>query len=313
MRRRHFLGAAGGLAIAGCASIAPKPSSLAESSSAPSPSPTASVSTPPNTSVTATAAATPSASAESSASATGLLAGTNHNVAAKAYAYPAQSVQSWLRQGAKAPDYPTEKIAFLTIDDGPSANRTSDVLDLLKQLGVPATYFYIVGPLGVQHVDRAIPLRALAEGHALAIHTWSHSYKVLYPGRVGNVANITADYDKAYQAMRDLLGPEYVTHASRYPGGHMSWKNLAPADAALEQRGLYWIDWNTEIGDGELKAPPNGPAAVTFFANTLKAAANPNVVVVLMHDAEGAHLINGALPGVVKILKDAGYKFGVIA
>lgn len=58
----------------------------------------------------------------------------------------------------------------LTYDDGPSA-YTPTLLDWLKTNNLKATFF-IVGSRVTQQA--AVLKRAFAEGHQIALHTWSH-------------------------------------------------------------------------------------------------------------------------------------------
>ena len=62
-------------------------------------------------------------------------------------------------------------IAALTFDDGPMYPYTADLLDMLKEFGVPATFFL----LGIQverHPD--IVLRMYQEGHQIGNHSMGH-------------------------------------------------------------------------------------------------------------------------------------------
>src|SRR5205823_4198138 len=61
----------------------------------------------------------------------------------------------------------------LTFDDGPDARSTPVLLDLLKELKLPATFF-VIG----KHVaaNPEITARIVREGHLLANHTFNHSY-----------------------------------------------------------------------------------------------------------------------------------------
>ena len=71
----------------------------------------------------------------------------------------------------------------LTFDDGPHPERTPAVLDLLAQHGQRATFF-VIG----ENVRRypALVRRIVAEGHALGLHSNSHSwmFNCWPPGRV---------------------------------------------------------------------------------------------------------------------------------
>ena len=59
----------------------------------------------------------------------------------------------------------------LTFDDGPSAEWTPQILDILKRKGVKATFF-IVGENG--ETNPGLVQRILAEGHEIGNHTFTH-------------------------------------------------------------------------------------------------------------------------------------------
>ena len=66
---------------------------------------------------------------------------------------------------------PSSKVVYLTFDDGPLPECTPQVLDILAQYGVKATFF-MVG----ENVERYPQLlkRVRAEGHAVGNHTYHH-------------------------------------------------------------------------------------------------------------------------------------------
>jgi len=66
---------------------------------------------------------------------------------------------------------PHEHVVSLTFDDGPNPIYTSQILDILKQKGVKASFF-VVG----QNVDKypEIARRIVAEGHDIGNHTYTH-------------------------------------------------------------------------------------------------------------------------------------------
>jgi peptidoglycan/xylan/chitin deacetylase (PgdA/CDA1 family) len=71
--------------------------------------------------------------------------------------------------------------AAITLDDGPSKttkqgrNYTTEVLDVLKEKQVLATFF-VVGHALDRKGGPALVQRAALEGHSIANHSWSHSY-----------------------------------------------------------------------------------------------------------------------------------------
>ena len=66
-----------------------------------------------------------------------------------------------------------KKIIYLTFDDGPSA-YTPKILDILSKYGIKATFF--VTNSGKDDYIK----REYKEGHTVALHTASHSYKKVY-------------------------------------------------------------------------------------------------------------------------------------
>ena len=63
------------------------------------------------------------------------------------------------------------KLIALTFDDGPSSKYTAQLLDGLKERGVPVTFF----ALGRNaKSNRSLIKRAYEEGHEIACHTWDH-------------------------------------------------------------------------------------------------------------------------------------------
>ena len=59
----------------------------------------------------------------------------------------------------------------MTFDDGPSEKLTPELLDILAQHHIHATFF-VIGQNVVEHPE--ILQRALREGHEIGNHSWSH-------------------------------------------------------------------------------------------------------------------------------------------
>ena len=75
-----------------------------------------------------------------------------------------------------------EKIVALTFDDGPHPRTTAEILDVLKEYGVRATFFN-VGENAVKRPE--LTAREAAEGHEIGNHTFSHiNIKPLSPEKV---------------------------------------------------------------------------------------------------------------------------------
>lgn len=234
-------------------------------------------------------------------------AGTNHSLFASDYAHDTQKVKEWIK--GKVP-YEGEKIAFLTFDDGPVGN-TYKVLDILKRRGVPGTFF-IPGKTLEDHNDKEVLHRYIEEGHGIAIHSYSHDYAYLYPGKVADPGRITEEYDRTLKLMRETLGDDFDTKVFRFPGGAGSWKNIPEAEEALGNLGVSDIDWNAISGDSEPSSRrPDGPTAMAdYVMETLSDQAVQDVAVVLMHDFKGITI--EYLDQVIDQFIEAGYTFGIL-
>lgn len=70
-----------------------------------------------------------------------------------------------------------KKIIYLTFDDGPSSIVTNNILNILKDQKVKATFFVIGNRIkGSETIIRKI----YEEGHSIGLHTYSHKYKQIY-------------------------------------------------------------------------------------------------------------------------------------
>ena len=61
----------------------------------------------------------------------------------------------------------------LTFDDGPHFRYTEEILEILADYGIPATFF-LVGQLAEEYPE--LVRLELQQGHELASHTWSHPH-----------------------------------------------------------------------------------------------------------------------------------------
>lgn len=138
---------------------------------------------------------------------------------------------------------PNAKFAYLTFDDGPSANVTPVILDILKKYDIKATFF-VVGTMVEKYPEML--KRIHDEGHIIGNHSYSHDYKYLYR----NSKNFMNDINKADRLLKDVLGEDFETNLLRFPGGSFG-KHKAPMIKAAEKAGYTIYDWNSLNGDAE--------------------------------------------------------------
>ncbi len=193
------------------------------------------------------------------------------------------------------------KRAFLTFDDGPSSN-TSQILDILKEKGIKATFF-VLG----SNVEKKPELvkRMYDEGHFIANHGYTHIYENIYqsPEAVIN------EYNQCNQAVRNAIGEqEYNSHLFRFPGGLNGGKYAEiknQANALLLENSIVHVDWNALNGDSETTNPTT-EYEMKRIADT---TANKQSVVILMHDAEAKKVTAETLPNIIEYLLGQGYTF----
>lgn len=86
--------------------------------------------------------------------------------------YASYSIQAGFYLKASCRGKKNEKVVALTFDDGPHPLHTSEVLDVLKGYGVPATFFCI-GREAEKYPE--LVQRISSEGHAVGNHSYVHS------------------------------------------------------------------------------------------------------------------------------------------
>ncbi|MFS0725454.1 polysaccharide deacetylase family protein [Paenibacillus sp. 1P07SE] len=205
-----------------------------------------------------------------------------------------------LQRGERVPVFPDSAFArpdqptvYLSFDDGPS-EWTPQVLDILQQEQVPATFFV----LGAQAEKRGeVVQRIVREGHALGNHTYNHKYEELY----GSFQGFWEQVERTGSILASLTGSE--PKLLRAPGG-----THGHFDAFyyyyLERAGYLVHDWNVDSGDSRKR---NVPAA--DIIRSVKESALQHEVHVLMHDSSGHGETVKALPEIIGYYKAKGYRF----
>ena len=220
------------------------------------------------------------------------------------YTYDAKKVQEKLSKY----DYSNngKKIVFLTFDDGTSKTNTPEVLRILDENNIKATFFLTGSNIeNGGETAKDLVRQEFNSGHAIANHSYSHDFKLLYPGRNLDMEAFKADYEKNDKLLKSILGENFTTHVMRCPGGYMSWKNMDPLKDYLNENKIASIDWNALNADAE--GPKKNAQQLVDFA--IKTAQGKEMVVLLMHDTYGKEETVKALPSIIKYFKDNGYEF----
>lgn len=215
---------------------------------------------------------------------------------------PENSVNSGLSKDS------SQKIAYITIDDGPSANNTPKNLDTLKKYGVKATFFVLP-----QKASDDIYKRILDEGHVMGNHSYSHNYEKLYSPDAQSFKN---DVLKARDYIYNKLG--YTTTIFRFPGGTFGRKKsmLKERTDILDELGYKYFDWNVSTADTDTNLKKYGDeefVANLLANNIVKNTKNRKKLIILMHDSPDKVYTVKALPQIIEGLKKQGYSFDVLS
>lgn len=228
--------------------------------------------------------------------------------AADSYAVSADEVEKML-QGKSTN---TDKEIFLTFDDGPSEN-TREILKILKEEDVHATFFDIGSALKDNKENQELLKQEIDQGNAVAGHSFSHDYKILYPGNSVDVNKFMSELNETNEIMQSVLGKNFNARVIRMPGGYMSRRyyrdpNLKALDEAFAKDNIVSIDWDAETGD----ATGRHYTVEQYVQNSAKNINSLNHVILLMHDAAAKKETVQALPAIIKFYKERGYAFKVI-
>jgi peptidoglycan/xylan/chitin deacetylase (PgdA/CDA1 family) len=176
-------------------------------------------------------------------------------------------------------------VVALTFDDGPS-EYTPDFLQVLREKGVPGTFFEIGQEMpGREDMMRQI----LAEGDEIGDHTMNH---VEFPG-----------YDQiAGAAARIAAYTHFKPCLFRPPGGGVNSGVIATAGSL----GMRTINWDVDPQDWSL------PGTGAIYSNIVSHARDGSII--LMHDGGGPRSETlAALPQVIDALRARGFGFATVS
>ena len=185
-----------------------------------------------------------------------------------------------------------DKRIALTFDDGPHPRYTAEILDILAEYDIPATFF-IVGDLARQYP--ALVLRELSEGHELGSHTWSHPH-------IRNVTEAALREELAGTEELLLELADYRPQLFRPPEG-------ACDDLVRRVAGVMDYDvvlWTVDTRDWS--RPPAAEIVENVLANTREGA------IILCHDFVGGQSSTpAALREFIPALLAAGFEFVTVS
>ena len=185
-----------------------------------------------------------------------------------------------------------DKRIALTFDDGPHYKYTAEILDILDEYNIKATFF-VVGQLAEKYPE--LILRELAEGHEVASHTWSHAHLTMLSDK--------SLEDEIY-ATEELLYElaEYRPTLLRPPEGKYG-DNLLRVAGKLDYEVILWT-----VDTRDWAHTPTETIVNTVLENTESGS------IILCHDFIGGESPTpAALREFIPKLIENGYEFVTVS
>jgi peptidoglycan-N-acetylglucosamine deacetylase len=186
-----------------------------------------------------------------------------------------------------------KKIIALTFDDGPDPKYTGEILEILKQHNIHATFF-VMG----RHVELYPEMvkTTYKNGNVIGNHTYSHPYLTnLSDDRIeSELVGTSKLIDHIIGKYPILFRPPYGAHP------------LKSTDI-VNKLGFITITWNDTTNDYD--EAQTTPAKIV---NAVIKLAKPGAII-LLHDGGGKREKTvKALPIIIETLKNEGYEFRTI-
>ena len=183
---------------------------------------------------------------------------------------------------------PSRKWIALTFDDGPHPRTTPQLLSILREYNVKATFF-LVGMMAEAHPD--LVREESRAGHLIANHTYHHVNLLRIPEKY-----IGVELEACSMILEDITGKK--PRLFRPPGGNYS----PTVSKIVRQLGYTTVLWTNNPGD---------------YAGTGKSSVEAKLMsrlsrggIVLLHDGVKDTLV--LLPKILSALKREGYSFVTI-
>lgn len=185
---------------------------------------------------------------------------------------------------------PSKPYVALTFDDGPHGQKTVDLLNILRKLAVPATFF-VVGMEARKYPE--ILERMVLDGHELGNHTYHHYRLPRIP-----LEEVAPELTNTRDLLNSIIGMK--TRLVRPPGGEYS----PTIQRVIEQNGFANILWTDDPAD---YVPGRTPQQIENFV--LRDITPGGII--LLHD--GILPTYAALPNIVARIRAKGYIFVTVS
>lgn len=196
----------------------------------------------------------------------------------------------------KAPGHRVSRVSVpgpyvaLTFDDGPSASLTPQVLDILNRYGARATFF-VLGENAVR--NKSILSRAVAEGHEIGSHTYSHIKMT-----ANSEERIRQEMERTSAVIEEATGRRPMVMRPPYGA-----TNARLVDMMYQNYGMSSVLWDIDTRDWQ-------HPGVSVVVQRAVGGAKPGSII-LLHDIHASTL--AAVEGVVSGLQARGFKLVTVS
>ena len=191
----------------------------------------------------------------------------------------------WIFRDAVCRKNSSEKVVYLTFDDGPCAKTTPHILDVLDTFNIKATFF-CVGENVLRTPDLFAEIKQ--RGHAVGNHTMCHANGFKYT---------TDEYIRLVDEADTLIKSPFF----RPPYGR-----IKPAQYKQLKKRYRFVMWDVITRDYNANLKPEKIVAIVK-----RYVRNGSVIV--FHDSIKAQKnVFAALPQAIEYLQKEGYRFELI-
>lgn len=185
---------------------------------------------------------------------------------------------------------PAQRYIALTFDDGPHGDKTVQLLEILKRLKVPSTFF-VVGKMCLRYPE--LVERIVLDGHELGNHTYHHYRLPKIP-----LDQVVGELNRTRDLLTGIVGAP--TKLFRPPGGEYN----DAIQAIIAREGYSSILWTNDPAD--YKPGRTSEQLIQLIQRDMTPGG-----IILLHD--GLPVTMNALPELVSRLRSQGYIFVTVS
>lgn len=180
-----------------------------------------------------------------------------------------------------------KKVAYITIDDGPS-KYTDEIISLLNKHNAKATFFMI--DRNMKNYPNQVK-KIIDNGNTAGFHSVSHDINKLYE----NDMSAKNEFDINKETFYDITGKE--SNLVRLPYGSKPYASEKSYEALVDASYKVW-DWNIDTQDWKLNSDE-------ILENVKRYSKNKDKLVILIHERKQTV---EALDSILSYLTKEGYE-----